>query len=159
MNAVYHANSSMHKWGGQMTDYLPLHEAMDSSKSAFPDMRHRAILHHSFGIYVVAEMFGPVFSVTGMHGERSVPTRLILERHVIEDLGMIPTLSDYLGNMRLQPWMAGAIKDGKTKQIQAMPTMEEILERFRRSGANPDTSQDPINGHGQEDQGEAREVP
>jgi hypothetical protein len=131
MNAYYHAKSSMHKWGGNVEDYLAIHEAMDSTKASFPDMRHRAILHHSTGIYLVAQMFGTTIDVTGQHGYKQVPSRLILERHVIEDLGRIPTPEDYLNNMKLLPWMAGAFKGSQQVMVQTMPDMEEILERYK----------------------------
>lgn len=108
MNAFYHARSSARKWGGEPPDYLPLHEFIDSSKESWPDMRHRAMLHSSWGIYLAAKVFGPALSVSRRHGCVQVPTRLIAEQHVMEDLGRIPTLGDYLQHMALQPWMSGA---------------------------------------------------
>lgn len=106
MNAVYHARSSAAEWGGTFEDYLPIHDLIDGSKSSVPDMRHRAMLHNAWGIFMVERLFGPVYTV----GRKQIPTRLIAERHVLEDLGFIPTMSDWLGNMELQPWMSGAKK-------------------------------------------------
>ncbi|TLK47815.1 hypothetical protein [Glutamicibacter sp. V16R2B1] len=108
MNAWYHAQSSARKWGGSPDAYLPVHECIDSSKEAFPDMRHRAMLHSSWGIYLAGRMFGPTLTVPRKHGEVPVPVRLIAEQHVLEDLGRIPTIEDYLQHMTLQPWMGGA---------------------------------------------------
>ena len=36
--------------------------------------------------------------------------RDVAEQHVLEDLGWIPSLSDWLREMPPQPWMAGARK-------------------------------------------------
>ena len=56
----HHALSSAKKWGGGPEDYLLLHQYMDQSKAAEADFRHRAILHHSFGIFMLEQHFGPV---------------------------------------------------------------------------------------------------
>lgn len=55
---IIHANSSVRQFGGSAEDYLPLHECMDSSKATVPDNRHRAILHSSFGIFLLDRIFG-----------------------------------------------------------------------------------------------------
>jgi hypothetical protein len=34
-----------------------------------------------------------------------VPVRFIGEQHVVEDLGRIPSVSDWLSEMPLRPWM------------------------------------------------------
>ena len=38
---------------------------------------------------------------------RILPVRFIGEQHVMEDLGRIPTVNDWLGNIRPEPWMLG----------------------------------------------------
>ena len=38
---------------------------------------------------------------------REVPTRFVGEQHVKEDLGRIPTVEDWLGNIRPESWMLG----------------------------------------------------
>lgn len=35
-----------------------------------------------------------------------VPVRLVGEQHVREDCGRIPSVQDWLGHIRVQPWMA-----------------------------------------------------
>lgn len=106
MNTVYHARASAAKWGGTYVDYMPIHEFIDSSKASVPDMRHRSMLHSSWGIYLVAKVFGDVYTV----GRKEIPTRLIAEQHILEDLGFIPTMADWTDNMTLKPWMSGATK-------------------------------------------------
>jgi hypothetical protein len=57
-----HARSSAKKYGGKETDYLELHNFMDSSKASHSDQRHRAALHNSFGCYIAEQTFGTNFS-------------------------------------------------------------------------------------------------
>ena len=106
MNTLYHAKSSVHKWGGSLEDYFPIHDFIDSTKSAMPDVRHRTLLHNSFGIFLVEKVFGHY--ITNSSG-RDVPVREIAERHIIEDLGFIPTPSDYLKciSLKAAPWIGG----------------------------------------------------
>ena len=76
----HHAVSSAKQWGGSPDDYLLLHQWMDQSKAADAGFRHRALLHHSFGIFMLEQHFGPVIEIsTG----RAVPVRFIAEQHVI----------------------------------------------------------------------------
>jgi hypothetical protein len=46
----HHALSSVKKWGGEVSDYLPLHAWFDQSKAIAGDFRHRALRHHAEGI-------------------------------------------------------------------------------------------------------------
>ena len=53
-----HANSSAKKFGGRPSDYIEIHEMLDSSKAYWADNRHRSIFHHTAGIYYMQKMFG-----------------------------------------------------------------------------------------------------
>jgi hypothetical protein len=110
MNSVYHAKSSAHNWGGDWEQYLPIHEFIDSSKQFVGDFGHRALLHSTWGCFLVEQMFGPVWTV----GKREIPVREIAERHIIEDLGWLPSPGDYLKHMERQKWMSGKAKVVKT---------------------------------------------
>lgn len=55
---ITHAESSAKRFGGKPEDYLPIHDFLDSSKSVFPDNRHRALTHNSWFIFVVEKVFG-----------------------------------------------------------------------------------------------------
>lgn len=103
MKPFLHAQVSVKKWGGRPEDYLAIHDFIDSSKSAFPDMRHRAVLHSAFGIFIVERVFGTTLNASG----RIVQVRDVAEQHVIDDLGTIPTLEDYLKGMPFYPWLGG----------------------------------------------------
>lgn len=104
MKPHLHAKNSVKLHGGCIEDYLPIHDFIDSSKIAVPDMRHRSMLHSAWGVYLVERVFGTL--LTNSEGKR-VSTRDIAEEHVIDDLGFIPTMQDYLQHMALEPWMSG----------------------------------------------------
>ena len=104
---LVHAESSVRKWGGVAEDYLPIHEKMDTTKMAHAEVTHRCVFHSAFGIFLIEELFGR--TITNSDG-RVVHVRDIAEQHVIEDLGCIPSLSDWLREMPSKPWMAGVQK-------------------------------------------------
>jgi hypothetical protein len=115
MKPHIHARNSARKHGGKPEDYQTIHDFIDSSKAHVPDVRHRALLHSSFGCYLVEKVFGTL--LTNSDGKQ-VSTRDIAEEHIQEDLGFIPTVQDYLQHMTLAPWMSGTKRGGpKTKHI------------------------------------------
>jgi len=68
------------------------------------DVRHRALLHSAWGIFVVERVFGPV--IINSKG-KEVCVRDIAEKHIVEDMGFIPSAEHWLKNMKIQPWMDG----------------------------------------------------
>jgi hypothetical protein len=102
--AYRHAQSSANKFGGVAEDYLAIHEKMDHTKMAHAEANHRIIFHSAFGIYLIEDLFGR--TITNSRG-RIVCVRDIAEQHVIEDLGKIPSLSEWLECVSLEPWMMG----------------------------------------------------
>ncbi len=99
-----HAQNSVKKFGGQAEDYLAVHQWFDESKAFFADFRHRALRHHSEGIFLSERIFG--VTITNSDGNQ-VPVRYIGEQHVREDLGRIPTAQDWLSQIKPQRWMYG----------------------------------------------------
>ena len=86
MRPWQHAKSSAGKGGDWLAD-LPIHEFMDSTKAACPDLRHRMILHNAdLGPELAARAF------PDRHDARAVALQ-----HVAEDLGCTPTLADWIG--------------------------------------------------------------
>ena len=132
MKALIHAKSSVKKYGGVVEDYLHIHEFIDSTKQAVADVRHRAILHSAFGIYLAERVYGTYFK--NSQG-KDVSVRDVAEDHVIEDLGFIPSMENYLQNMQIQPWMSGTMRSRKKKTYQKLGrdpnknhTIEEVME-------------------------------
>ena len=101
-HSYYHAVSSARIWGGEPADYQQVHDWMDCSKISVADFRHRAHKHHAQGCWEAQRVFG--VTITNSAG-RVVPVRLIAERHIMEDLGRIPSFSDWVRCIRPEPWM------------------------------------------------------
>lgn len=104
MKPYCHARNSVKKYGGAIEDYLPLHNFLDSSKAHVADMRHRAILHSSFGCYLAEQVLGVYFSNSD---GSTVQIRDLAEDHILEDMGKIPSVKDYLDDMPFYDWLGG----------------------------------------------------
>ena len=98
----HHAESSVIKWGGDVKDYVAIHSWFDESKAHMADFRHRALRHHTEGIFMCESIFG--VTIVNSQG-RKVPVRFIGEQHVKEDLGWIPTVKDWFKNIESESWM------------------------------------------------------
>lgn len=116
MKPHLHANISAKQHGGAPEDYLAIHEFIDHSKAAVADVRHRAMLHSAWGIYVTQQVFGHL--ITNSDGKQ-VAVRDIAEEHVIQDLGFIPTMDDWLKHMTIEPWMSGTRKKRQVIEFNA----------------------------------------
>lgn len=104
MKPYYHAKISAKRYGGLPEDYYEIHDFFDSSKQCLPDVRHRALLHSSFGIYILEKVFGTTIQNSdGKH----VCVRDIGEDHVQQDMGFIPTVEWWFQNMPIEPRMIG----------------------------------------------------
>lgn len=121
MKPIVHARLSAKKFGGLPEDYLKIHDWMDSTKACLPDIRHRAILHSSFGCFVAEQVFGT--TITNSEN-KAVCVRDIAEQHVIEDIGFIPTIERWLAKLPLEPWMAGGVSRFK-KESQPQPVLAD----------------------------------
>jgi hypothetical protein len=98
-----HAETSVRLWGGKREDYTPIHEWLDATKEFFCDIRHRALRHHSQGIFEAQRLFGPI--IVNSDG-KEVLVRKVCEQHIMEDCGgRVPCVSDYLIHMQTQGWM------------------------------------------------------
>jgi hypothetical protein len=102
----FHALSSARALGGEGTDYVAVHAWFDASKQAYADTRHRAVLHHTFGVALLLDRFGPTLSRAS--DEESVEMQLLGTQHLVEDCGFQPAMADWLGQRPLEPWIARA---------------------------------------------------
>jgi hypothetical protein len=121
MKPYLHAKVSVKKHGGKMEDYLAIHEFFDSSKIAVADIRHRAMLHSAWGIYLLEKVFGSL--ITNSDGKQ-VSVRDLGEEHVLDDLGFIPTMQDWLEKMPIEPWMSGT---RKKRRVATFATQDETF--------------------------------
>lgn len=120
----HHALASVKKWGGEVSDYMPLHNWFDQSKGIAADFRHRALRHHAEGIFMLETVFGPTITLsTG----RVIPTRYVGEQHVQQDLGFIPSFADWMRAIRPLPWMgrAGRLDDRPDRAAAQSPQQGE----------------------------------
>ncbi|MGB6231141.1 MAG: hypothetical protein WBF53_13555 [Litorimonas sp.] len=103
----YHAESSARQFGGTPGDYQAIHAWFDATKIAWCDSRHRALRHHDLGVIEAERRFGATVTISdGVE----VPTRAICERHLLEDCGRIPTLSDWFEAWDPPSWVSGVIE-------------------------------------------------
>lgn len=141
--AHVHAASSARKWGGGAEEYMHLHVTMDSSKAAHASVRHRAVFHSAFGVQLLAQIYGETFVNSA---GRTVSVRDVAEQHIIEDLGFIPSLDDWLDGMRLEGWMAGAYK-GRVLRVADRSDRERVARRLlnaaKRQAGLPAGGEDP----------------
>lgn len=116
----HHAVRSARLFGGAAEDYLAIHDWFDESKAHIADIRHRALRHHSEGIFLCEAIFGS--TVTNSAGKK-IPVRTIGEQHVKDDLGWIPSVKDWLQHIEVQPWMGRTPftpqRDGETVRDEA----------------------------------------
>jgi hypothetical protein len=113
-----HAESSVRKFGGKPEDYLPIHNWFDESKAFFPDFRHRALRHHAEGIFLAEKLFG--LTIVNSDG-KPIPVRYVGEQHVREDLGRIPTVQDWLFEIKPRRWMYGQRPDEEIPVLNEVP--------------------------------------
>jgi hypothetical protein len=126
----HHARSSVKKWGGEIDDYLEIHRWFDASKAHMADFRHRALRHHAEGIFAAEEKFGVVIRNSA---GREVPVRAIGEQHVVEDMGRIPSLSDWFECIKVSSWMYGSRR-----------SLEKELDTSESEGADADVGLEPV---------------
>jgi len=101
---LFHAQSSARRFGGKPGDYQAIHDWLDATKEIFCDFRHRALRHHSQGVFEAERLFG--HAIRNSEG-RLVPTRYIAEQHIKEDCGgIVPSVSDWLSRIRPEAWMS-----------------------------------------------------
>jgi len=101
---LHHSESSVKLFGGSVGDYQKIHDWFDATKEVFGDFRHRALRHHSQGIFEAERVFG--VAIKNSNGTM-VPVRYIGEQHVKEDCGgTIPTVADWFRNIKRETWMS-----------------------------------------------------
>ncbi|MBA3824946.1 MAG: hypothetical protein H0X24_13755 [Ktedonobacterales bacterium] len=97
----HHAIMAARAYGGVPTDYLALESWMDYTKSHVADCRHRLFLHNAWGIFVAERILG--VTLKRASDGKVLPTRPLLEDHVLQDFGKIPTLAYCLAQLPALP--------------------------------------------------------
>ena|SRR5687767_3010002 len=93
MNYWKHSLLSKKKFNGAPEDYLSIHKFLDISKLFYFDIRHRILLHHTYGIDLCIRQFGEMIVNAD---NQKVLVRDIAAEHCKEDLmGIVPTLNNW----------------------------------------------------------------
>ena len=136
MNPYKHAEISVAKRGGSITDYYPIHSFIDSTKELCSDNRHR-ILHN---LWAVRRIIIPIFGPTLVNSDgRQVNTKDLCEQdHILPDYGMkfIPTLGDFVA----------AMDDLSAKEVDQI---NETYRHFQGHKAIRDLMISPLNNTGE----------
>lgn len=110
MKPIEHAKIHAKRYGGKPEDYIYIDNFLDSSKVAHGTMKHRAIYHHTVGCFLVEQLFGvECLNSAG----KSYSPRQIAEDHIIQDLGWLPSLDDWMKEMEIKAWMGNPITSKK----------------------------------------------
>lgn len=101
-DTVMHARLSAKIYGGTYEEYMPLHEALNQVRDVWSDQTSQCILHNIWGVALLVRKFGPTMTLsTG----KVLSTRLVLESHVVQDLGHIPTVAEAMADIKVRSWM------------------------------------------------------
>ncbi len=136
-NCLQHSLSSVKRWKGSVSDYLPIHELLDSPKSCMNNNTGRMMTHNTWFAYnIIPKIFG--YNIINSDG-KSVDTVDIAMLHIAEDYRMtgIPTPQDFLKHMEVQPWMNNGVKPVPSQESKE--TVTELLERLREDRLEEET--------------------
>lgn len=147
MKPMVHARISAKKFGGSPDDYLAIHDFLDCTKMALPDVRHRMMLHNAVGCFIAERVFG--HTLVNSDG-KTVHVRDVAEAHVIEDLGFIPTLEKCFANMPIEAWMSGGVskykEESKPQPVEKpLDTQFEVFDGFPHSSSGTLVQTLPVN--------------
>lgn len=92
MKPLQHAQISAKTHGGIWSDYIEIHNFLDSSKAACAHFKHRFLLHHREGISLGGRIFGA--NLLNSEG-KVIETERLLTEHLIEDLGKVVSVEDW----------------------------------------------------------------
>lgn len=117
---IEHAENSVKKYGGKISDYLAIHEFLDSSQSAVPDLRHRMLTHNAWFITtVMPQIFGSY--ITNADG-KNIAIQSICEDHVFEDLERYPSAQDWANEIQWKDWMRNLkVSEKETPKTEPTP--------------------------------------
>lgn len=100
---LLHCMQSAEKYGGEASDYEPIHEFLNWPRDFLPDSRFQRIFHNGWGIHMVYKKMGEY--LTRASDGKTVLVRQIAQDHIICDLGYVPTIEESLKGIHVQSWM------------------------------------------------------
>lgn len=129
MNYWKHSLLSKKKFKGEAGDYLEIHKFIDISKLFYFNIKHRVLLHNTYGIDLCIQKFGE--TLTNSEGQ-TVLIRDIAAEHCKEDLmGVVPTLNNwfkYVDDALLTHVKPISPSDSKLKEFVLRPLLMSGLK-------------------------------
>ena len=127
----YHAVLAARRYGGTPEDYLEVETWMDFTKSHTPDCRHRLLLHNAWGVFLAERILGA--TLTRASDGKILPLRPLLEDHITQDFGRIPTLAACFAQL------APESLDPRCDGLRSLPRLSQgVWRRMERlPGATP----------------------
>lgn len=127
MNYWDHARLSAAKFGGVAEDYLAVHRFVDSGKLFRLHIKHRLLLHNTYGAELAIDLFGD--HLENADGD-IVLVRDLVHAHCREDLGgRVPSLLEWLDGVTIPDF------DRATLPTTIDPELRSFLFLpFRRTG-------------------------
>ena len=118
MNYWKHSLLSRKKFHGLADDYLAIHKFMDTSKLFYFDIKHRVLLHHTYGIDICIQKFGETLVNSD---NQKILIRDIAAEHCKEDLmGVVPTLNNWFKY----------VDDTLPERIKPLNPYDSVLKEF-----------------------------
>lgn len=145
MKPLQHAQISQKTYGGDWTDYIEVHNFLDSSKSACAHFKHRFLLHHTEGIELGERIFGETLS----NSENGiVETRRLLTEHLIEDVGRIVSIEDWARDLlpdQDDPFYKFLAKKRRQIETNQVPGENELFSAFNLNDQDIAAGKDFLN--------------
>lgn len=133
MKPLQHAQISQKTYGGSWSDYIEVHNFLDSSKTACAHFKHRFLLHHREGVELGARVFGE----TLMNSKnREIKIRGLLTDHLIEDVGRVVSVEDWARDLLPDPndsFYKFLAKKRASIEADQVPGENELLAAFSLS--------------------------
>ena len=128
MNIWKHSRLSAVNFGGEPEDYLEIHKFLDSSKLFYFHLKHRSLLHNSFGVGLCTYLFGDVIENSARN---KVVVRDIAAQHLREDLSNhVPTVHDWFKDQTALDGQIHVVPEVSDAELQAF-----IHQPFLQSGS------------------------
>ena len=99
-----HCERSSACFGGNPSEYVSIHAAMNQVRQVLPDQIGRCVLHNAWGIDLLVRTLGGEARQCSSDQQR-YSVRQVLEEHVRSDLGIIPSLGESIEHIPLASWM------------------------------------------------------
>lgn len=132
MKPLQHAQISAKKYGGVWSDYIEIHNFLDSSKSTCAHFKHRFLLHHIEGIEIAVRLFGEKLTISN---GKTISTRQLLTDHLIEDVGSVISIENWARDLipKNTPFYQFLAKKREQIEKDTVKGEKELLDAFKLS--------------------------